>query len=137
MSLFVSCECGQQTSVSPAKCGGEVRCLCGASISVPPLSDLRKAMAANPPQVIEEPREVDEEVWRPFRPVPMAFAVLLFAYSMLQLLFLARELAAIPGWSGWAIQRVGFGLAFTTASFAASLALYRFARRPEHLEGER
>lgn len=43
MDLCVDCKCGQRRPVTPASCGSEIKCLCGESIAVPKLSDVRRA----------------------------------------------------------------------------------------------
>ncbi len=39
--LLVECECGRKTPVTSAQCGGRVACLCGRSVDVPRLRQLR------------------------------------------------------------------------------------------------
>ncbi|MCA9194813.1 MAG: hypothetical protein KDB03_23745 [Planctomycetales bacterium] len=41
MQLTVECECGRKTPVTAAHCGGRVDCLCGRTLDVPRLRDLK------------------------------------------------------------------------------------------------
>lgn len=43
MTYSVTCECGETAAVTAAQAGGTVLCVCGATLPVPKLSDLRKA----------------------------------------------------------------------------------------------
>lgn len=40
--LFITCTCSQKLSVTPADCGGTLRCSCGRMVDVPRLSDVRE-----------------------------------------------------------------------------------------------
>ena len=122
MNLYVSCKCGHQTDVTPAKCGGEVRCICGELIAVPPLGELRRTQEVNPSRTPLANTEQPASGPRPVRPIPLGFALLLFLYAGFQLLHLPRHL-------GGGSQMAGIALAVTAGSFATSVALYQFARR--------
>src|SRR5262245_58505796 len=43
MNFIVSCACGARVGVGPGQAGTDVRCGCGRTIRVPPLSQLRQA----------------------------------------------------------------------------------------------
>lgn len=124
MSLLVSCECGLKTSVTPAKCGNNIRCLCGQQVLVPSLSKLQSLMAMQPHPTSPSARQEAEIVLRPVRPIPAAFALLFMIYGLYQLVCLPRRLSVGP-------QVAGFALALTAGAFAASIALYQYSRRPE------
>ena len=61
MDLFVTCECKHKTSVTAAKCGEDVSCLCGNSIRVPALRVLRAqsldALACNESQTSKKSQD--------------------------------------------------------------------------------
>lgn len=48
MNLFVTCECGQKKEIIPANCGSSVNCICGKTIDVPRLSDVRRSCGQTP-----------------------------------------------------------------------------------------
>jgi hypothetical protein len=54
VNFRVDCECGIPLKVSEASAGGSVRCVCGRSVPVPPLRDLRVRAGLPPYNIAPE-----------------------------------------------------------------------------------
>jgi hypothetical protein len=54
VNFRVDCECGIPLKVSEASAGGSVRCVCGRSVPVPPLRDLRVRAGLPPHNIAPE-----------------------------------------------------------------------------------
>lgn len=125
MDLFVTCECQRKTSVTPAKCGEDISCICGNLIRVPPLSVLRSQSLNSRASDDTRGKQIDRDTGvRPFRPIPAIFSVLIFLYAAFQALRLPIIFKLGP-------QPFGFGVGVTAIAFVCSVMLYRYARRPD------
>jgi hypothetical protein len=125
MDLFITCECSRKTSVTPAKCGEDIPCICGKVMRVPPLSVLRSqcqnSIAGDEPQSMQNERNASV---RPLRPIPALFSLLIFFYAAFQALRLPIYFKLGP-------QVFGFGVGVTAIAFVCSVLLYRYSRRPD------
>ena len=121
MELFVTCECTRRTTVTIAKCGEHISCLCGKSNSVPPLSVLKTQChnyyVANGEE-IPTSRYASSKVARPIRPIPLVFSALLLMYAAFQLLRLPVYFKLGP-------QPFGFAIGIAALAFVGSVLLYK------------
>ncbi|MCA9264307.1 MAG: hypothetical protein KDA60_10685 [Planctomycetales bacterium] len=70
-SYLLNCTCGKQTVVRPTQAGGKVACLCGQSLSVPKLRELRQL-----PSAVETEGPSDLRSWSMGRGIVFSSGVL-------------------------------------------------------------
>jgi hypothetical protein len=56
--LYVECECTNKRPVTPAQCGTTIQCLCGRTINVPRLSEVRRNCGQSNLSTIERMRQM-------------------------------------------------------------------------------
>ncbi len=94
--LYVTCDCTRKTEVTPAKCGGVIRCcMCGKDVNVPPLSVLRSAANAVPSGHSESVNELQVEIEKFERNLGLARLGMAVLFAMMMWRFLAGEYLTI------------------------------------------